>query len=249
MDNINQISCITFDLWNTLIIDKPEFGESRAKLRIESINQTLFNIGEIFSENTLQEAYSQCIEDCNNNRIRGKDISFNMQIELFVKKIDPSLLSRLTDKHFNEILSGYLNPFYIYPPPVHPKASKVLGKLKSDGYKLGLISNTAMTPGTTFRKYLDKHQILEYFDVLTFSDEVGIAKPSHKIFDITLNQLSANPESTIHIGDDFDNDVIGGLKAGLKVIWINLSQVKKTIITQTHIVNDLEQVLNKIYDY
>ena len=248
MDHINPISCITFDLWNTLILDKPEFGENRAKLRIEGIKHTLFSIGEMFSENTLQEAYSQCIDACNKNRLHGKDISFDMQIEIFIKKIDPSLLSRLTDKDFSEILSSYLNPFYLYPPPVHPKASKVLAKLKSDGYKLGLISNTAMTPGTTFRKYMDNHQILHYFDVLTFSDEVKLAKPSHKIFDITLSKLSANPESTIHIGDDFDNDVVGGLKAGLKVIWINLSQVKRTIITPTYVVNDLEQVITKIYE-
>jgi len=246
LDKSNPISCITFDLWNTLIIDKPGFGDNRARLRIESVKQTLFNIGEIFSEQTLEKAYSQCITYCNHIRTEGKDISFEIQIELFIKKIDPYLLSRLTDTDFSQILSSYLNPFYLYPPPVHPKASKILAKLSSDGYKLGLISNTAMTPGSTFRQYMDKQQILQYFDVLTFSDEVGLAKPSCKIFNITLNKLKAIPEETIHIGDDFDNDVIGALTAGMKVIWINSSSIKKKVIQPTYMVNDLEEVIKKI---
>ena len=57
------------------------------------------------------------------------------------------------------------------------------------GLKIGLISNTGMTPGTTFRAHLENIGLLGFFDVLTFSDEVKLSKPSEEIFRLTLRAL------------------------------------------------------------
>ena len=88
------------------------------------------------------------------------------------------------------------------------------------GLRIGLISNTGMTPGTTFRTYLANNGLLEFFDTLTFSDEVKMSKPAKEIFMMTLRSLNSTPGKTVHVGDSILNDVAGARKCGLKTVWI-----------------------------
>ncbi|MFQ6027128.1 MAG: HAD family hydrolase [Dehalococcoidia bacterium] len=62
--------------------------------------------------------------------------------------------------------------------------------------------------------------MLPYFDVLVFSDEVKVSKPSCEIFLLTLRELGATPAQTIHVGDHVNNDVVGANRCGLKTVWI-----------------------------
>ena len=77
-----------------------------------------------------------------------------------------------------------------------------------------------MTPGYTFREFLRRHDFLSYFQTLTFSDEVLLAKPSDEIFHMTMESLGATPESTVHVGDHVANDVVGANRVGMKSVWI-----------------------------
>ena len=77
-----------------------------------------------------------------------------------------------------------------------------------------------MTPGTTFRTYLANNGMLEYFETLTFSDEVKMSKPAKEIFLMTLRSLDAAPAQAVHVGDSIRNDVAGARKCGLKTVWI-----------------------------
>ena len=77
-----------------------------------------------------------------------------------------------------------------------------------------------MTPGTTFRTYLENTGMLDYFDVLTFSDEVKLSKPGSAIFLLTLRSLKASPAETVHVGDHVQNDVTGAKECGMRTVWI-----------------------------
>ena len=82
--------------------------------------------------------------------------------------------------------------------------------LKERGFRMGLISNTAMTPGVTFREFLRQHGMIEFFDVLTFSDELQRCKPGAIPFTSTLAQLDTQrPGRSAHIGDQFVHDILG----------------------------------------
>ena len=88
------------------------------------------------------------------------------------------------------------------------------------GMRIGLISNTGMTPGATFRTYLADNGMLDYFDTLTFSDEVRLSKPAKEIFLLTLRSMNAEPGKTVHVGDSVLNDVAGAKKCGIRTVWI-----------------------------
>ena len=60
-----------------------------------------------------------------------------------------------------------------------------------------------------------------YFDAAFSAHEVGVAKPSAKIYHAATSYLGLNPEQVLHIGDDAIADVWGAKEAGLQTVWIN----------------------------
>ena len=217
---MTQISAVTFDLWQTLILDTMENGIARSNLRLSGTSETLRSANLDYDLTDIQQAYEKCSDYCREIRNKHKDINFNQQVEVFIRLIDPTLLGKLSTPEIKQIREGYCNAFFSHPPFPHPDATEVLFTIKNMGLKLGLISNTSMTPGYAFREFLNEHRLLEYFDILIFSDEVLISKPSKNIFQLTLAELNVSPGQTVHVGDHPITDVNGANLAGLGSIWI-----------------------------
>ena len=219
-ETLNQITAVTFDLWQTLLLDNRELGSARAMVRLEGTQQALNRFGEAYELEHIREAYRACYQHCRSIRDGGLDISFQEQVEVFVNNISDGLVERLDPESIQQIARVYADSFLAHPPTPHAQALTVLRDVKAMGLRIGLISNTGMTPGTTFRAYLDQQGMLRYFDTLTFSDEVKLAKPNDEIFLMTLRAMGASPSETVHVGDHVINDVVGAKRLGMKTIWI-----------------------------
>lgn len=217
---MSNITAVTFDLWQTLLLDNRELGRARAQVRLEGAQAALSKAGLAYGLEHIREAYRACYRHCHRIREQNLDLSFREQVEVFIENIAPGLVDRLDEETILEILGAYADSFFVHPPVPHVDAVGVLRDVKAMGLRIGLISNTGMTPGVTFRSYLEQQGMLEYFDTLTFSDEVKLAKPSPQIFQITLSSLGAAPEATVHVGDHVTNDVVGAKRCGLKTVWI-----------------------------
>lgn len=72
---------------------------------------------------------------------------------------------------------------------------EMIKELKEKGYKTPLLSNNS----STLREKLAKHNILELFDEIIISGEVGISKPNPKIFEILFEKLNVKPKEVIFI--------------------------------------------------
>ena len=214
------INAVTFDLWQTLILDNRELGLQRAQARLDGARATLLAHGIDRDADHIREAYRGCYRTCRAVRNENKDVSFRRQVEIFIDLIDEGLSDRLAESAVDEIERSYADSFFEYPPRFHDATKETLETVRGMGLNIGLISNTGMTPGYTFREFLRQHDLLQYFDVLTFSDEVLLAKPSDEIFLMTINSLDASPRATIHVGDHVNNDVVGANRVGMKSIWI-----------------------------
>ena len=214
------ITAVTFDLWQTLLVDNRELGLTRSNARLEGVQRILGKAGECFGLEHITEAYWECYRRCAAIREGLLDVTFPEQIGIFVENISPGLGERLQPASLVEISRVYADSFLDYPPPAHEDAVSVLRGVHDMGLRIGLISNTGMTPGATFRTYLADTGMLGYFDILTFSDEVKMAKPAKEIFLLTLRKMKAAPEQTVHVGDSVRNDVAGAKLSGLKTVWI-----------------------------
>ena len=216
-----DITTVTFDLWQTLLLDEQDLGQARALVRLEGARSALAKSGQDFDLERIREAYMSCFQQCRDVRDNGLDVDFREQVAIFVNHIKPGLTERLDRGVMDEIAEFYSDSFLVHPPPAHEDAVHVLQGIKDMGLKMGLISNTGMTPGFTFRCYMEERGMLDYFQTLTFSDEVKLAKPGGEIFMMTLRLLDATPEQTIHVGDHVLNDVVGAKRCGMKTVWIS----------------------------
>ena len=250
MSTHSEIVAVTFDLWQTLLYDNRERGLARAQLRLEGAQQALARRGERYGLDHIREAYWACAQQCREIRERLLDIAFREQVEIFIENIDPGLVNRLEEDTIEEVARAYSDSFFIYPPTVHADTAAVLQNIKAMGLRIGLISNTGMTPGEAFRRFLDQHELLHYFDVMTYSDEVKIAKPAPRIFHLTLESLGVAPDQVVHVGDSVTNDIAGANRCGLKTVWISgFSEGPDPADPDSHpdvIVSDLSQVVTAV---
>ncbi len=214
------ITAVTFDLWQTLLLDRPEVGRIRTQARLEGARQALLEGGHPFDLERIEEAYRAGVRQCQEIRESGLDIAFNEQVKIFVNSLSPDLSTEIPKAIFQKIASTYSDSFLKHPAEPHPAGVDVLRAVREMGLRVGLISNTGMTPGVLFRQFLEEHGMLGYFDVLTFSDEVGYSKPSPEIFALTLEKLGATPSQTVHVGDHIFNDVAAAKACGFKTVWI-----------------------------
>ncbi len=102
-----------------------------------------------------------------------------------------------------------------------PNVRRMLLMLRSEGYKLGLISNTHWRFLPNLRK-----QFEEFFDVMTLSYEHGYVKPHPSIFMTTLEKLGVTPNQSLHVGDDPIADIQGARNIGMKTVFVNRKEVK-----------------------
>jgi epoxide hydrolase-like predicted phosphatase len=88
-----------------------------------------------------------------------------------------------------------------------------------DTHKTGLISNN----WSDLRDYLAREKIIDIFDHIIISAEVGVAKPEPEIFRIALKQAGVRPEEAVFV-DDFYVNIEGCEKVGMKGIHFKDAQ-------------------------
>ena len=93
----------------------------------------------------------------------------------------------------------------------YPGVSSVLATLRENGVKLGVISNWSPTLELT----LDHLNLTQYFDAIVCSSLLGCAKPAAAIFDHAIERIAVSRDRVLHIGDNYDADVLGAREAGL----------------------------------
>jgi putative hydrolase of the HAD superfamily len=100
---------------------------------------------------------------------------------------------------------------------VAPDAVATLRALRTSGLRLGICSNAPYRPAS-MREQLRHVGLLDHVGAAVFSGEVGWRKPSPRIFEAALHALSAQPETTVHVGDRLREDVDGAHAAGMRAV-------------------------------
>jgi putative hydrolase of the HAD superfamily len=61
----------------------------------------------------------------------------------------------------------------------------------------------------------------QYFTAALSAHPLGIAKPDVRIFHAGAQAAGVLPHEVLHIGDDAHLDCVGGMDAGMQVVWVN----------------------------
>lgn len=101
----------------------------------------------------------------------------------------------------------------------YPDTLKILTGLRSNGFKMGLISNTKSD--WAVRSILEKLNLAKFFDVVVTSAALRVRKPRLDIFSRALLVLNVKPSETVFVGDSLEADILGAKTAGIRAIHVS----------------------------
>ena len=92
-----------------------------------------------------------------------------------------------------------------------------LDRLKSKGYRLGVISNLRRDMDQLCRDL----GMAPYLDFCLTSADVGVEKPDPAIFRAALERAGVRPGEAVHVGDQPRSDLVGARGAGLYAVLLD----------------------------
>lgn len=206
-----MIKAITFDLWNTLLEDK-HFNAPRLQATAEALRDH----GTPRSPEEIREAYRSAARAY---RREWEEDQRHMTVDRRIRHMLQGLKVEPEEAFIREVIRRLEGCFIDDPPTLKEGVEETL-KALTGRYRLGIISDTGITPGTLIREHLDQRGLLHHFASTIFSDETGYCKPHPNQFRRALRELDAEPHEAIHVGDLIRTDIVGAQAVGMKAVWV-----------------------------
>lgn len=164
--------------------------------------------------------------------IIGRNELLDARFGLFFATLNRQVDSPLLEKHYRR----YLNEGH----ELISGSQEMLTQLQSD-YELYVVTNG--TAETQYRRLTDA-KLMDYFQDIFISEELGAQKPMRAFFDQVFEQIPQfRPEQAVIIGDSLSSDIQGGKNAGIKTIWFNPSdQLAAPELTPSYQISQLDQI-------
>jgi len=215
-----MLRAVTFDLWQTLILDTPEGLRQARANRVRGIHEVLSREGIVMELAAVDQAYDAVgakLEEVWSDR---RDVGSRGQVRLLLECLGLDGAVPAEGGLMEALDQAYCLPILSALPVPNAGALDVLRLLSSHGFALGLVCNTGRTPGKMLRLILERLGLARYLGALSFSDEVGLRKPHPEIFHRTLTALGVLPAEAAHVGDDPATDVAGARAVGMRAIHL-----------------------------
>lgn len=150
----------------------------------------------------------------------------------------------LSDEEARQKFAEYLQIYESCWQPLD-NAPELLEKLKSEGYKLGLITNGKK------EQQIQKMQAIEIdklFDSVVISSEFDFAKPDGRIFEQALNELNVKSNEALYAGDSIRSDICGAVNANIDCVYILREHNQDSVFEckPNYIINNLVELLDII---
>lgn len=101
---------------------------------------------------------------------------------------------------------------------LYPGAADLLRNLHESGFRVVLVSNAQ---ASYTRPELDMLGLTPLFDDIVISSEVGVRKPSPRIFEVALQRCNLQPDQALMIGNDAKSDVGGAASVGIDAVYLH----------------------------
>jgi putative hydrolase of the HAD superfamily len=184
----NRPAAILFDAGGTLILQDPvEMGT---------------RLGLLIDPERAHRAHYHAMADYSDLRLAGEDVDWDWWLERYFTLLgvaDPHLAGEQTQR-------GYA----LWNHPLDGVADAV-ERLGNEGVRVAVVSNS----DGSVRESLGRAGLIDLFEFVIDSHEVGVSKPDPGIFLAALERMGLDPEDAWYIGDSVFHDVNGARAAGL----------------------------------
>lgn len=235
MDPLQGIKLVTFDAGNTLIHAYPSLGEvysmvtrqHGAEVPPETFRRVFVPAFHSFVV-TMPDQFRPGSDE--NDRHMWRTVTRRMFDAI------PEMSGVDFEAWFHSLWTTFGSArvwrYYADAPPT-------LQALRARGMKIGIISNW----DTRLRGIL--RELRAPVDFAVISSEVGYRKPRREIFALAEQQAGVQPSEALHIGDFYEEDVLGALASGWKAVLI-VRQEKYVPVPEGDFlrIHDLRELLN-----
>ena len=221
---MNSLDCCvySFDCWGTIIN-----SNKRMWADVSIMFRDIFEIDEKYSLELISEI-------CKNvNKKLDADTSINEKEHDQLSRIGAVSIA-LGVKPNSEQIRCFVTRFekYLHDNDevvilIDSKVFDYIYRLKNEEKSIILLSNSGFISGKQTRYLLEKLNLLNAFNEIYLSDEIGFSKPSTKIYKYVIDDLIQkgyilNPNEMVHIGDNRNLDYLAALYNGLCAVHIDL---------------------------
>jgi len=207
-----MVKAVFFDLYQTLVRYEPSREELQAKALKEfgiEVSPEVFCRPLVIADEFI---YQEIARSSLSQRSKEEQMKLWVQYEKVLlkeagietdEKLILGLLGKMRQFDMKLVLFDDVMP--------------VLTDLQSRGLILGLISNVDrdMTP------VLSELRLTPLLQVVVTSQEVGFNKPQPEIFQAALKRTGVRAQEAIYVGDQYQIDVVGANRVGMKGIFLD----------------------------
>jgi putative hydrolase of the HAD superfamily len=207
-----RFSAVFFDAANTLVHPEPPVGELYAR--------TARKYGVDVSAADVQAQFRRSWETLQTKAV-GDPVRYGIGEAdgrrwwhaLVAETFRPLGLPQPFDTFFDELYALFAQPEVWR---VYPDVLEVLEALKARGMIMGVLSNW----DTRLGPLLTGLGLMPYFQHVVLSAVVGWEKPHPRIFASALELVGVPASQVLHVGDNYQQDVVGAQQAGIYAVWL-----------------------------
>jgi HAD superfamily hydrolase (TIGR01509 family) len=206
-----RIRAVVFDLDNTLL--RSTVG-ARQGLRVAArlIASELKKSGQSHSENTLFNRL-QWID----REMLGRKFLYNRDVWWKTLLGELGIGNRFQWIH--RITMSYWDTYEKNSPPFQD-AEPTLRRVKTMGFKIGLVSDSDGTPGMK-RKRIRNVPFHSMFEaVVVAGEDTPRVKPGHESFRLVAERLGVQPSSCVYVADNPRVDIAGARAVGMLTVLV-----------------------------
>ncbi len=225
----SKYDVLFLDLDNTLF----DFEKSEKNALIRTAKQFGFGDTTHLFEKTYHEVNKPLWQKLEKGECTADVIKIERFVQLVIQLESTCDPLEMSDYYIQRLGEGI---------DMFPNASEICETLSKD-YKLVAVTNGIKA---VQENRIKRSGLLNFFDAVIISEDVGYSKPNPMIFEIAMNKIGHFDKNTVlMIGDSLKADILGAHAAGFDTCWVNLlgqespeEPVYKWEITK------LEQLLN-----
>ncbi|MFC7679253.1 HAD hydrolase-like protein [Paenibacillus sp. GCM10028914] len=218
LNNIDNYTKISFDMFDTLVFRKVDPPENVHKLSAEFIHNLLLKEGILTY--SVDEVLNIRYEE--EWKLRNNQVQIGFDLECCFQELIYSYLVRINGESFAKKYKEEVERFEIETELAvlyaNPEAAETLSQLKNLGKEIIVISDMYLE-NEVLIEILTKCGLIEFIDEVYVSNNFNLSKGSGRLFEKLLELKCIDKDRLLHVGDNYISDYKVPKNLGLNSIW------------------------------
>jgi putative hydrolase of the HAD superfamily len=201
---LDGIEAVVFDVDGTLV------DHDRAQR--EALRRRLADVGHLLTDDEWSRWRE--LEEHHFARYLDGEIDFEQQRHERVRAFLGEPMGKAAAREWFRVYLAHFEASWTLFPDVLDTVDELLAR----GLALAAFSNVH---GGFTRHKLATVGIADRFTVVWGTDDVRAAKPDRAVFDALRRELARSARATLHVGDRYEADARGAVRADLRGVWLD----------------------------